>query len=405
MISVSLPPVFFGGNITPGELCEAHAHAYWARYNTLAISARVMTSMQRAYSVVDAVMYARTPTVPGMVVTRVGSGASYRLIVAIEGSQTVGNVMNALDPMQAVTVAGCQGHVAKFVKDAYTACAATIDPLSTMGAALSNPRVPVTFTGHSLGGAVAEVWACAVKAALPGKSVRYVSFGSPRVGSAAWINRKNPALRWMHVYTDRDMMHAIPQGSCVPLDLLTSPVGVLNITNYVREETCLQLSLRDRFRSSLPEQSVFAAHPSWAAIINGMRNPIGPTSYWWTHTAESYRNYMMNYAYRLGANVFYRYGFLEFENENQWQTAWRARVDFDAAWNNVVLPGPADATPPTAEIAAMASVPAPEEVPTGQIDPAYQPDTEAGEGGGGDWESPPLVATSQLPQRRVRARQ
>lgn len=405
MISVSLPPVFFGGNLTLGELCEASAMTYWARYNTLPISARVLTSMQRSWGIVDATNFPRTATAPGMVIARVGTGTAYRLVVAIEGSQTVRQIFTTLDALSAVTVTGCQGHVAKYAKDTYTECASMVPALSALGSALSNPRVPVTFTGHSLGAAVAEVWACALKAAVPTKTVRFVKFGSPRFATEHWILNKNPAIRYETVYTEGDMMHGIPQNNAVSPDVIANPLALINFCNYASEFACRNLSWRVGLTRGLPERSFFAAHPTWAVLMNGFANPVNESSYWWYHTAENYRNYVSNLANGLGAELRYRYLNMEFENENQWQVLWRPRTVFDAGWNNVVLPGPDPVTPPNYDVTVIAATPPPAVVPQGQIDPAQQGEEASDATGGGSWDIEPVVVTQTYPQRRSRTRQ
>ena len=53
----------------------------------------------------------------------------------------------------------------------------------------AHPGATVVTTGHSLGGALAQVSAVSLKLRLPsGTKVKYVGYSSPRVGNPAWAN-------------------------------------------------------------------------------------------------------------------------------------------------------------------------------------------------------------------------
>ncbi|MBV9075162.1 MAG: hypothetical protein JOZ10_16170 [Acidobacteria bacterium] len=402
MISVSLPPVFFGGNISLGEVYEAFACTYWARYSTLPISARVLQSMQRAWGIVDATMYPRAGAIPGMVGVRVGTGAQYRVVIGIEGANNVGQLLSSPNALSAQTITGCQGRVASYIKDSYLGCLAAIPALTPMASALLNPRVPVTFTGHSLGGAIAEVWANALKNAVPGKTVRYIAFGAPRVGTKAWMEGKHPGVKFVHLYSEFDQIHRIPQDNTFSLQSLGPGGLLLQRAAYVRENSAQTVNRHGQVSLSLPEN--FFTHPSIAVVMNGM--PVAPTpgSYWWNHQANVYRTFLMSRAIHSGDEIPYRFNHLEWENENQWQVLHRMGADYDPAWNNLILPGPAEVEPYSQRLRDLAGLAPPAVQPPGVADPAVIGDTVAPDGsGGGEWGEQPLVVTQALPQRARRA--
>ena len=78
------------------------------------------------------------------------------------------------------------------------------------------PRLPavrkIHLSGHSLGGAVATVVGCVVARQFPGVAVEVVTFGSPRVGDAAFrdacIEQRN--LHITRVHNDRDVVTWFP---------------------------------------------------------------------------------------------------------------------------------------------------------------------------------------------------
>lgn len=398
MISVSLPPVFFGGRATWGEAFEAFAMLYWSQYNTMAISPRVLQSMQRAWSLVDVTMYPRTPTVPGMLAARIGSNGAYRLVIAIEGSQSAGNIFTGPGFLAGVTVPGCTGHVVKYAKDAYTALAALPAPMTVISDALANPAIPVTFVGHSLGASAAEIWACAIKAAQPGKTVKYFAFGGPRVGNQHWYrNAARKLVEYRHIYTETDPIHSLPQDSSFSSTIF--PIsGLLSYTRYSREENCDRITVRGTQHPGLPPLPW--THPSWT--IGQLSKPLVEGGTWFEHPIKVYRAAMMAKAAVMGPELSYRFLHMEYENENQWQVLWRNGGYFAPSWNNLILPGPAPVEPPNADVAALAGIAPPTVQPQGTGDAINSEPWSDDAFDAPTWTAPPVVQTQFEPQRRVR---
>lgn len=103
---------------------------------------------------------------------------------------------------------------------------------------------PITFAGHSMGGAIAVALALLAHDARPDHPVRAVTFGAPRYGTGPWTD---PFPVENHVLP-RDLVTTLPHhlthfGSvvCIPTETIPSlyqPHGILKyhaIETYVRE--------------------------------------------------------------------------------------------------------------------------------------------------------------------------
>ncbi|KAI0233964.1 hypothetical protein L0F63_001133 [Massospora cicadina] len=136
------------------------------------------------------------------------------IVVAIRGSTNVRNWIVNLN-LNRVNLDVGDGTRGISVHEGFQqyAQAITNKLLPTIALLLNRYNYTLTFTGHSLGGAVATLTSIAIKNEfkLPWSSINLVTFGEPRVGNvkfATWINQHNP--NHARVVNDRDMVAHVP---------------------------------------------------------------------------------------------------------------------------------------------------------------------------------------------------
>jgi len=105
------------------------------------------------------------------------------LVIAIRGSSSISDFMNDsfcwTENFFDVNEKGCRVH-AGFVEQYLSM---RMNMLIEVFHAFSKNKKRVTFTGHSLGGALATICGCVVKNTLPELCVSVYTYGSPRVGN------------------------------------------------------------------------------------------------------------------------------------------------------------------------------------------------------------------------------
>jgi len=399
MISVSLPPVFAGWrSITHGEFYEAFAMSYWAGYNDVPISARVMDSQRRAWGVFYAKHFPRELGVrPGMIHVRVGTPDEYRTIIAIEGMASISQILGtsaALDPT------GFNGIGTPSVVNAFftaaAACATELLADTEAAADLNSPGRIVTYTGHSQGAAIADIFARQRKAALPNKQIRCIKFASPRVGTSRYVSQRPASLMQVGFYTDGDCIGSMPvinYAAFTPLNI--NPRNQL--VYYVDDEATKTLNINGTEPESGHE---FVSDVRWIARLRYFTHTPLPSNPWYSHTADFYKMCMTAWAVAGNDEFAYRMRWLDWEDDYKFGQTWTPGAPILPA-KSISDPLPADVPPPNEAIRRMAIDDGHAAGDWGgERDPIADTD---GDTLGGNWgETQPVIETAQRRQRRTR---
>lgn len=400
MISVSLPPVFFGARVTFGEMFEAFSVAYQASYSLQAVQPRVLDSMQRSWGIIDLYMFPRVEAVnPGVCVARVGTTDNFRLVIGIEGMASASQILSSegLDP---VGIGGTSGYVVKLFNDSQIACAALVAANPLIASWLANSRIPVTFAGFSQGAAIAEIWAVKQKLAVRNKQVKFVKFASPRVGTTRWRDYRNPYIQWSNVYTETDPICNIPfENETLFLPGIPQFNHFARMAYYNREATCLRLRLNGSMFSTFNDVA-------WATMmyrVTQYSRAMTPTNPWWMHQLDMYRLAMCALGSVTTDDYRYRFLYQEFNDENQWGLVYRPGTESVLpGMKALLLPQPDPVTPQFAQEIQLGRQ-GPGAGDRGVADPINNDDIAAGQGNWGD--AAPVLQTQFRPQRRVRTYQ
>lgn len=211
MLTNQMPEIPY--TVTTGDLqrFEALAFSCLASYNSVARGERCITSFQRAFAVNEIGFVGRVVDGrPGYLVADWNHKPQPKVIVAIEGATSAGQIAEFWTNNLAATITGLTGRVfAKFAQHA-DAIYPLLTGNPTVQWALNTPGVPIIFTGFSLGAAIAEILAERFKLANPRKAMKVIKFASPRVGDLAWVNGRSRLVLRDSVYVGRDPIDLFP---------------------------------------------------------------------------------------------------------------------------------------------------------------------------------------------------
>jgi hypothetical protein len=370
----ALPPVERTADISAEELAEAMALVYLAYYNTADFEPRVDTSHKRAFGLDTLRRFARSGSTPGFVVAKATLAHRNTMTIAIEGTTSLGQIDPILQQFNTVpqnTPARCYAPFVTYRDDIWAQMLAD----NIIAAAIAEGTYITTFTGHSLGAAIADLLAFKWKQTYPAKPVRLIKFGAPRVGTPGYVNRTNDIVgQRMNVYTALDPIHLFPSA-------LTFTFGLFNLAgtaariNAVSEQNCWQFNPNmNSFRIANLDSPMSSGHFLTVGQLAATLNSANP---WYWHFMKSYRLAMMNWCGHARDRAFYRFNFLETPDENSWQVRWGPQT---AQWDTMdssprlISPQPADTEPETRPVG----------------------DVSTGVGiGGGDWGDPADVVAER----------
>jgi Lipase (class 3) len=397
MISQRMPRITLGANLSFDQFGQALAFTYLSQYSGSALEPRVFNAYTYAFGATDIVSLAPgTDNNPGVTLALFRSQQGLQhCLVAIHGATDFPSFWSMFAGIGYQTVTGCTGSVF----NAFASRAATmwtrLFANADFAAMVASNRTVFTFTGHSLGAAMAEILAYRFKAANPWRDVRCIKFASPRVGTSRWKDNRNPNVKFASIYVDRDPIHHFP---VIPstLTAITDPTNGLLLRNFARDDAPWRLTPRHfAWVNHYTDDGLLAElHYAGQAVQS-----ITTANPWFDHLPGAYRNMFMNYCAIRPDALKYRFNYLENPDENQWQVLFTPGMREYAAMNvlDVVQPDPVQ--PISGDVGLIAN--APEQVQ--QVAPMG--DTSSGASGGGDdWGGPRAATISVLPARRVRPR-
>ncbi len=341
MLENPLPPIALAQQVTANEMAQAFAMVKLASYSAVPLLANVHNAFFRSYGI--NIVYVAAPTIlgnPGMVVGRVDYTWGKHYIIAFCGNQTSGQAfVNFLGTQQMVNAGPPGGQIGQGIQNIVTVVAAALAAQGAIQADLSLPSTQITFAGFSLGGAVAEVMAAVAKHLNPTRKIRLRKFGSINVGNQAWINARPDGLDVACMYRAGDGVWGIPW--CSTVQQIVGPVASWSVlpSSYYALDPVRQFWSWDGNIAPTPRRGFVSPDlyftSQWLRTVD-TSNPA------YNHLINSYRLLLTNMLQPGNQDDYYRFRFLEFPDDNKWQTMYQRAEFFDPTWIGLLDPAPAN---------------------------------------------------------------
>lgn len=342
MIDVGLPPIERGPQ-NFNETVEAFAMCYLSAYSSGTVQTRPLQSYQRAWGFDNLKLWPRVPGGrPGWTLTFYTSGARTHIILAIEGMTSINQLIAAGATLNANQVGSLPGRVVSIFDDYATAILATLLADADFIAATDHRRYTMTITGFSMGAAVAEVLAAKLMAGDPTRQIKLIKFASPRVGNQNWLEGYDQRIDKSSWYTPLDPIHTYPQ---TLFSRGAFPLATLQVYTFLERDPYPRiLSQTGAVSDSLVTLSTLDAN---LALVDLTRE-MNTGNRWYTHQLVAYRYFMQ---FRLANNGrflnYYRFAYLEHNDENSWQVNFQPGGGINANMALVLAPAPdAQVVPP-----------------------------------------------------------
>lgn len=314
MIDRTLPPIPCGNTIYPDHIREALALCLHAGYNDVPIQPRVLTSFQRAYGMhsMENVPFVANGR-PGFTIAYWGLPSGRRIVVAIEGTRTRSQLTIWNGGL--TTQSGLTGHAGMCWDTALTYAnqiRILLQANTTFAGLLASQGTMLTFTGHSLGAAVAEVLGEIYAVSNPGNAVRVIKFASPRVGTPAWVAGRVRNVARASIYCDRDPIDIFPM--LAPQALNGAFPNTIGRACYSTDDSAQRWTKNGDDVGSFYEGGFYQAihYGRWFTRTIDGGNP------WYDHTINVYRLMFSNIVAAQDTLEKYRFLYLEFNDQNQW---------------------------------------------------------------------------------------
>lgn len=400
MISRILDPVERMAVISLEEQSEALALTYLAYYQGQLIQPRVDTAYKRAFGLNKVKIMPRVGLHPGFTCAFATAMSRKTLTIAVEGTTTIPQIEAQIESTLTTRPTGSTlGFVYSFFWTEAANLLARMAADTDCAAAMADGSYVITFTGHSLGAAIADCASYTFKQANPQKAVRLIKFGCPRVGNTWYVNRTHTLFPRANLYVEGDPIHQFPSSSIFAMSAPNVITVGLRMAACSENFLTLMPLTGENFGSRAPEFAQSCGHFLDLAALARALTPGNP---WWCHLMNTYRLAMMNCLGRRDDLLKYRFGYLEHNDENSWQTRWSPGTRDWVALSALSAPGPDEVQPISSQVAVRVQ----QEVGTG----------------GNDWGDPmesvaesaeveriamptlpPPIATSLSPRRRFRA--
>lgn len=350
MLANQMPPLTWAAYSAIDEICECYAYCYLARYNGAAQSTSSAQSFTNAFSPSNISRGARVDGgAPSWVVVLYDYGQVKRLVVAIEGMTStsqlspawVGPNSQSMNPLPGF----CYSSFAIFA----TAIMADLMANPFFANNIGTPGCQVTFTGFSLGAGVAEILAVKCKAAFPNAQYRLVKFGAPRVGDANWVDGIDPNIDSKSYMVGNDRIDLVPYFTSAGVNSLSLTV-LGQFTSYAPNVNQTRWNMTTGNYIPPPEESYSAYAATLIALADlPLTNPQSP---WFYHDYDAYRLAFNNLAAFADSYSSYRFRYLEFNDDNQWQVNYHVGASAYIGLAGLgTEPAPFDQFPSPAEIA------------------------------------------------------
>lgn len=339
MLSRALPLSESRQEVTVEQEMECHALSLLSKYNTETIQPRVLQSFQRAFAISSIVMTARVPNGrPGFLISYSTTENVKKVTVAIESSESVSQYLGFSVHPESTTYTGNAGRVFEPWGNYATAIATLLTGNATFMTFLNQPNVDVFITGHSMGGAVAELVAERLAPLLTRGYPTLVQFGAPRVGNQRYVDNRNAMIRRRSIYCNEDPVHWFPMLTSHNFIGGFTSVGVA-FTLFVPDPGAFK---RDRLGVRLGSVRSGIFHPLPQLLLD-LQKPFDESNRWYDHLAFSYRTMYSNLAAQVGGRHRDRYLPLEFNDDNQWQVQFRPGDIASPGWSTLgTQPDPID---------------------------------------------------------------
>lgn len=344
MLSHPLGPVQLQPHISMEEAAQCLAYSYLSYYAGSPLEPRVVTAFERAFG--HNTIIAFPPTTPALGIPLAGAmafiwndGLFKRVLIAIQGMTQTGQIGRAnisdcvIPPFALDALPGRSGHVFRQFKRHADGLWSQIIANPILLAAINTERTVMTFTGHSLGAAVAEILASNFKYANPHRRVRLCKFASPRIGTRSWEPFLNGSSPTLSVVCGRDPIHFVPA------------VGMRMSIGFNIETTMNPMNYFQNLRRDHVVYRIRRDSPQWTLgyTNDGIYNEIGaaawslnaiePGNPWFDHLIASYRLGFMNFAASANDTLRLRFNYLEMPDENTWQRAFYPGANDWRLWN------------------------------------------------------------------------
>lgn len=320
---------------------ECFSLCYLSRYPDEAIPPRVDASFKRAWGMTT--LY-RKPAVtggrPGYAVAIWPDAGLTRVTVAIDGIASASQLRTHFGTQVSVRYAPARGRVLQ----SFAAYADTIYAELMANAffldGFNRLNTQITFTGFSMGAALAEVLSVKCFLAHGAKRYQVVKFGSPRVGNAAWASPENLMWDRLDVYVHNDPIHLFPYSTFKYSGLLAPDLDNI-ITSYAQNAPVATRTIVGENSTTPQADSTYAYSRAGIAGLAAMT----PDNVWYYHFADAYRLMLMN---RTAENIqglsdeWFRFHFLEFDDDNQWGTIFTTGQETYAGLTGLADPPPSD---------------------------------------------------------------
>lgn len=310
----------------------------------------------------------------------------YKAVIAIEGAMTTSQITHCRRNAFATFANPLTGMFFGTFVTQSAVIQAEMAAHTQLHEAWIDRRYKWTYTGFSLGAALAEMLAEFHSAAFPSDHLELCKFASPRVGNLRYMNNRGRNILRRSYYNGNDPIDVYPSASAA-LDLgIWPPQGAFGFQGFVSDGSAERFTWEGETLPPFHEGGIIAM-AQYSNTLNSMNHPASP---WYDHLLGSYRFMLKQKAFRETHETWARFNSWEGPNENNFVFGPPPHRYDDYTWAAAVqVPPPAEQ--PLSFFGLNSDVPEP-----------YQPDTHNGAGTVGGWDAEvPGTTASVIPTLRA----